>query len=196
MVWKPDYVTAAQLITYLRVNAAEDIESVSTFAALWVTAVSRNIDDHCGRQFGKVAAPEARTYDASRYDRDLCRYVYEIDDLATAAGLVVADADAVAVTGSATWPRRASFDGKPITQLRSLDRGPLTLTSDQWGWAAVPPSIPTALYLQAARLAARRDSPFGISGSPQEQGEIRLLAQLDPDFRTTLKPYVRTWWAA
>jgi hypothetical protein len=62
----------------------------------------------------------------------------------------------------------------------------------------VPPSIPAALLLQASRLNKRRDSPFGIAGSPSAQGagEVRLLARLDPDFITTLKPYVRKWWAA
>ena len=54
--------------------------------------------------------------------------------------------------------------------------------------------VPTSLYIQASRLAARRGSPWGIAGSPTDGNEIRLLAQLDPDFKTTLKPFIRKWF--
>lgn len=189
MSWAPDYATAAGLKSYLRIDDTAD----DVFLALWITAVSRNVDDHCGRQFGQVVAEE-RTYEGL-WDRHLCTRVYEIDDLFDVGALVVTDADAAAVTDYELWPLNAPQKGKPYTQLRAAAVGRLTLDAP-WGWPAVPASIPTAMYLQAARLAARRDSPFGIAGSPSEGSEIRLLAQLDPDFRTALKPYVRKWWAA
>lgn len=189
MVWAPDYTTAALVKNYLRIeDNADDV-----FIAAWVTAVSRNVDDHCARQFGNVPS-EARSY-AGTWDRHEGVRVYEIDDLFDAGDLVVTGAGAVPVTDYELWPLNAPQKGKPYTQLRTAASGRLNLDAP-WGWPAVPTSIPVAIWLQAARLAARRDSPFGVAGSPSEGSELRLLAQLDPDFRTTLKPYVRKVWAA
>ncbi len=189
MAWAPDYVTSAELKSYLRITDTAD----DAFIALWVTTVSRNIDDHTGRQFGKSAL-EDRIYEG-QWDRSSCRYVYQIDDLMDVTGLEVADEDEVAVTGHVLEPRNAVAKGKPYERLTSTDCGPLTITA-LWGWNAVPSAVKTGMFLQGARLAARRDSPFGIAGSPSDGSELRLLAKLDPDFQTSLKPYVRKWWAA
>jgi hypothetical protein len=187
--WAPDYSTTARVKNYLRITDTDD----DLFIAAWLTAVSRNIDDHAGRQFGQVDEAEERTY-GSTYSRSHLGYVCDIDDLQDVTGLEVLDANGNAVTGYTLWPRNAPQKGKPYTQIHGAG-GSLAITA-LWGWSAVPPSVETAIWLQAARLAARRDSPFGVAGSPTEGSEIRLLAQLDPDFRTTLKPFVRKWWAA
>ena len=65
----------------------------------------------------------------------------------------------------------------------------------RWGWAAVPSTIKQATLLQASRLLARRDAPFGIAGSPDVGSEIRLLARVDPDVAVAVAPY-RRWWGA
>lgn len=190
MAWAPDYVTAAGLKSYLRIDDTAD----DVFLALWATTVSRNVDDFCGRQFGQTAA-ESRTY-TPVWDRHLGKYVTVVDDLQDVTGLAIVDENGTAVTDYTLDPVNALQKGKPYERiLTAACAGDLTVTA-LWGWSAVPSAVPTGAYLQAARLAARRDSPFGIAGSPSEQGEIRLLAQLDPDFRTSLKPFVRKWWAA
>ena len=51
-----------------------------------------------------------------------------------------------------------------------------------------------ATLLQASRLAARRDSPFGVAGSPDAGSEMRLLARVDPDVAVALEPYRRRIW--
>lgn len=191
MTWAPDYTTADRLKNYVRItDNADDV-----FIASWITAASRNIDEFCGRQFGQVAAPEVRYYEP-RWDKHERRWYAEIDDLQTTAGLALADEDGAAVTDYTLLHRNALAEGRPYTQIRLTSGiGELAVTA-RWGWLAVPPSVEAGLWLQAARLNARRRSPFGIAGSPTEGNEIRLLAQLDPDFRTTLKPFVREWWAA
>lgn len=190
MAWAPDYVTAEGLRSYLRIgDSADDV-----FLALWATTVSRNVDDFCGRQFGRVAVVEAREY-ATVYDRHLACWVAEIDDVQSVASMIVLDPDANELDDYALGPVNALKKGKPYERIEVQTAGPLTISA-LWGWTDVPAAVSTGAYLQAARLHHRRDSPFGISGSPQEQGEIRLLAQLDPDFRTSLKPLVRKWWAA
>jgi hypothetical protein len=60
-----------------------------------------------------------------------------------------------------------------------------------WGWSAVPPAIEQATLLQASRLLIRRDSPYGVAGSPEAGTEIRLLARLDPDVDVAVAPYRR-----
>ena len=193
MTWAPDYCTLQELKSYLRItDNADDV-----FLALWITAASRSVDDFCGRQFGQVAAPESRTYPAV-YDRHEALWVTEIDDLMDVTGLSIADSAATVITDYTLRPLNAVAKGRPYERITTGVPGPMTI-SGLWGWtpgSAGPTVAKAGLLLQAARLTARRDSPFGISGSPGEQGELRLLAQLDPDFRTTLKPLQRGWWAA
>lgn len=190
MAWAPDYTTLAGLKSYLRIDDTAD----DVFLAVWITTVSRNVDDFCGRQFGQTLA-ESRTY-TPVWDRHLSRYVTVIDDLQDITGLAIVDENSTAVTDFTFQPVNALQKGRPYERiLTTASTGDLTATG-LWGWSAVPSAAPTGVYLQAARLAKRRDSPFGIAGSPSEGSEIRLLAQLDPDFRTSLKPLRREWWAA
>jgi hypothetical protein len=191
VTWAPDYVTSTQLKDYLHIG--DNVDDV--FVALWVTTVSRNVDDFCGRQFGQTTA-EARTY-TPVWDRHLGAYVTEVDDLQDITGLAIVDENGAAVTDYDLEPVNAVKKGKPYERiLTTASTGKLTPTA-LWGWTAVPSAVKTGMFLQGARLAARRDSPFGVAGSPKEGSEIKLLtAQLDPDFRTSLKPLRRDWWAA
>lgn len=193
MTWAPDYSDVATVRSYIRSGLDSDSDA---FIASWITATSRNVDDFCGRQFGNTGTLQARVYDPV-FDRALGKQVYEIDDVQNLTGMTVATGATVqAATGFTLWPRNAVANGMPYTQLRtSAFSGTITATA-VWGWTTVPAAAPTGLLLQAARLAKRRDSPFGVAGSPTDGSELRLLAQLDPDFKTTLKPYMRTWWAA
>lgn len=191
MVWAPDYATPEELKSYLRVgDNADDV-----FVALWITTVSRNIDDHCGRQFGQTASLEERLYTPhyNRFDR---AYTVEIDDVQDVTGLTVVDDSNTTLTDYTLLPKNAPQKGKPYERIQfAIDPGEVAISA-RWGWTAVPSAVKVGLLLQGARLAARRDSPFGIAGSPSEGSEIRLLAQLDPDFRTSLRPFTRDWWAA
>lgn len=195
MPWAPDaYVTTQQMKDYLHVQTNEH----DVFIEQWITTVSRNVDDHCGRQFGKVNAAEDRWY-PTEWDRVNQAYFAQIDDIQDLTGLTFSDCDGNEVDAAdyVLLPRNAAARARPYerVKLTSWPGGELTMNGLP-GWNETPASIKTAMFLQGARLAARQDSPFGISGSPTEHGEIRLLAQLDPDFRTSLKPFVRRWWAA
>jgi hypothetical protein len=191
--WKPDYIDRAALKSYLQITE----NSADAFIDAWITTVSRNVDDFCGRQFGKVATAVERFY-TPEYDRHECEWLVDIDDLQDTTGLVVTDEDgeAVAAADYVLLPRNAPADGVPYEQLRLASKtGELTIEG-LWGWNDQPAAVSTGMYLQGARLAVRRDSPFGVAGSPSEGSELRLLAQLDPDFRTSLRPLQRDWWAA
>lgn len=204
MVWAPDYATASELKAYVGIDDTVD----DTRITLAITAASRAIDRHTNRQFGLVAAPEARYYTAS-YDRDLCRWFVEIDDLMTATGLEVnADLADDATYGDvldelALRPINAAPNGRPWTRFYVLpasthqpnsNDGGVEVTA-QFGWTAVPDAIKQATLLQASRVFKRKDAPFGVAGSPELGSELRLLERLDPDVAVTIGPYLR-WWSA
>lgn len=190
VVWAPDYLTLVQLKGALRIDPA-DVTDDAELAPV-ITAASRAIDDHCHRQFGNVAA-QARVY-VAEYDYARGVWVIPIDDLQTIAGLVVM-VDGVAVTGYVLEPRNAVLEGKAWTALRltdvtSIDDREVTITAP-WGWTAFPVPVIQAAKLQATRFSARRDSPYGIAGSPDQGSEMRLLARVDPDVAVSLRGLVR-----
>jgi hypothetical protein len=57
-----------------------------------------------------------------------------------------------------------------------------------WGWPSIPAEIAMATKIQASRLFIRRQSPFGIAGTP-ELGTVRLSSRLDPDVEALIRPF-------
>lgn len=189
MTWKPDYETLANVKAYLHVtDTVDDLE-----LSLWITAASRAIDSRTNRQFGSVAAV-VRTYrQPAYYDPSTGLYCVEIDDVQDASGLLVAGV-AYASSGAVLLPDNAPGDGVPYERLGFTSQplcpavgAPATLAvTANWGWTSVPKQVPAALRLQCARWVFRRDAPAGVAGSPDQGSEVRLLAKLDPDLRTSL----------
>jgi hypothetical protein len=192
MAWAPDYATSAELKAYTRIADSVD----DTQVALALTASSRAIDRATGRQFGVVSPAEERVY-TPFYDRHRRRWLVAIDDLATTTSLVV-EVDGTAVTAYTLEPRNAVLKGKVWETLVFDTDSPTLPTGVEfevaitalWGWSSVPSAVKQACLLQA-----RRDSPFGVAGSPDLGNELRLLAKLDPDVSVSLSAYIR-WWAA
>lgn len=206
MAWAPSYATAAELEAYARIPDTNDDAQIT----LAISAASRAVDRYCNRQFGLVASAEARYY-TPRFDRKRRKWVVEFDDLMTTTGLVVmADLGddgtyEAAVDNYALRPVNAQAKSRPWTFLvvqPASTKQPVAAESSveitaKWGWSAVPDPVKQATLLQASRLLARRDSPFGVAGSPDAGGgELRLLAKVDPDVAVVLTPYIRWWGAA
>jgi hypothetical protein len=197
MAWAPDYVTAAELKSYVRITDTDDDAEL----ALAITAASRAVDRHTNRQFGLVAAPEERKYTAC-WDRRRRRWVVEIDDLMTTTGLVITT-DAGEVDAYSLQPINAAEKGEPWTRIVVDPESAVAPTAAengvtaeaQWGWTTAPTTVDLATLLQASRFFTRRNAPFGIAGSPDVGSEMRLLARVDPDVAVTLGPFIR-WWAA
>lgn len=203
MAWAPDYVTSAELKAYLRISDTDDDAQI----ALAITAASRAVDTHAGRQFGSVSPAEQRFY-TSRWDRRICRWVVDVDDLMTTTNFAAITVDSEGVTVGTIddyvlEPRNAAAKGRAWTQVLVRPNSAYKPTGARdevavtalWGWTAVPAAVKQATLLQASRIFARRQSPYGIAGSPDDGSEMRLLARVDPDVAVTLNPYKR-WWAA
>ncbi len=203
MAWAPDYATVEELAAFMRISDEADNDVL----ARAITTASRAVDQATGRQFGQVAAPEPRYY-SPEWDRGLRRWSASVDDLQDVTGLEVAY-DGV---GDGTWgvvdehvltPRNAPAKGLPYTRLSVLAGsttavGPVAdalRVTARWGWTAVPDAVVQATLLQAARIAVRRDSPHGVTGTGPDAPGIRVLSRLDPDVEVALRPYRRSWSA-
>lgn len=200
MAWAPLYATEGEVTAHTR---GHDLDDASVFLA--IATASRSIDDRCKRQFGRVEVAEAREY-VPRWSRSRGGWLAPIDDLMSTTGLVVKvdqDGDGVhetTIAGYVLRPANAFAKGQPWTELLVPATVAPQVVSVQvtarWGWPGVPDGIRQATLLQAARLLTRRDSPFGISGSPEMGGELRLLSRLDADVVVAVEPYRRKVWAA
>jgi hypothetical protein len=200
MAWAPDYCTSAELKSFLRIEEDDTVDDAQV--ALAVTAASRGIDLHTRRQFGNTGTAQDRYYTAS-WDRRRSRWTVAIDDLMTVAGLTVAydvddDATYSAVIDSYQLKDvNAAVEGRPWTKIvvhpgSSVLPGALedgVEVHAVFGWTSVPTTIKEACLLQASRLVSRRDSPYGVAGSPEAGSEIRLLSKLDPDVALMVKSY-------
>lgn len=197
MPWKPDYISADDLADFHRVD--DDVDDINY--AECATTASRAVDNTTHRQFGRTAS-EARFYDLT-WSQSRGMWLIKVDDYVVLTEVAVYDS-----TG--TWvvidpakvlkldPNDAA-KGRPYTEIgiRAADMPALMWpefalrATAEWGWASVPVAIQLATKLQGSRLAARRDSPYGVAGSPENGSELRLLARLDPDLVTSIKDYIR-----
>jgi hypothetical protein len=198
VAWEPDYVTAAELKAELGISDGVD----DTWCASVVTAASRAVDRHCSgdlrRQFGQIDAAAVRYYRVT-YRVELDRWVAQIDDLMTTTDLEVLNLADESLTGYVLYPRNAAADGRPWTRLRLAegasyswpDNDAEIAVTAKWGWSAVPATVKTATMMQAMRFYARRDSPYGVAGSPDLGSELRLLQKVDADVGVMLTGFVR-----
>ncbi|MFE9748453.1 head-tail connector protein [Saccharothrix saharensis] len=200
MAWAPDYCTSAELKSYLKIDQDDTADDVQI--ALAITAASRAIDLHTRRQFGNTGTAQDRYYTAS-WDRRRSRWTVAIDDLMTVAGLTVSydvDDDGTysgEIDAYQLKDVNAAAEGRPWTSLvvhpgSSVLPGTLEAGVEVhavFGWTSVPTTIKQACLLQASRLFSRRDSPYGVAGSPENGSEIRLLSKLDPDVALMVKAY-------
>ena len=184
-----------------------------------IAAASRSIDTSCFRQFGNSGSDPATRLFTPYVDIGRQRIVCDIDDLSDLAGLLVESnqsGDAATwgvVTAYRLSPLNAAADGRPYTELvfprgwawgayaydmLPFAEGSVRVTTGAtdacttgWGWPAFPDGVVEAALIQASRLVKRKDSPFGIAGSPAEGNALRLLARLDPDVAVLVADYRR-----
>ena len=162
-----------------------------------VNSVSRAIDDACGRFFYSTAGTVLYTAEDFLY--------LSIDDFSAITEIKIDEMNAgtANVTLSATTDYRGeavtAIPGFPYTAVRITSFGTKTFpvgvtqgvsVGGTRGFAAVPQPVIAATLLQCVRTHARRNSPYGVAGSP-DGGIIRLLSRLDPDVELMIRPYRR-----
>ena len=188
------YCTLSDLKTSL---AIEDIQDDTGLEAAILTA-SRMIDDYTGRFFyrdGTTAAPVTRYYTPDSW------YITNLDDFVSLNQIALDDdfdqtyTTILAASDYLIDPVNNARRGWPYNRITAIDRYIFPYAYPQsvrvqavWGWPSVPAEISMATKLQASRLFIRRQSPFGIAGTP-EIGTVRLTSRLDPDVEALIRPF-------
>lgn len=196
------YATLAELRNYVGIPVSDTADDALLQIAL--DASTSQIENYTGRFFTIDGAPTVRYYTA-----DAAGSV-TIDQVQTSTGLVVQTDDNFDGVHETTWtldtdfflyPYNAPSFNEPWTRLvrstsgtKSFPTRPRAVkVTAKYGWTTPPAAIKQACLQQAARLFARRQSPYGVAGSPELGSEVRLLARLDPDVEALLRPFRRTW---
>ncbi|MGI8425545.1 MAG: phage head-tail connector protein [Actinomycetota bacterium] len=194
------YALLADLKSAIRVTDVDD-DALLTLA---LDAASDLINSHCDRTFVASPAASARSFLPSGGRAD-------VDDIYTTDGLIVTDRGRVVPayventtpSGYVLLPFNAPIYNEPYTEIDynpgitawpniSGFRQNRIVVTAKWGYAAaVPTLVKQACILQASRLFSRRNSPYGIAGSPDMGSEIRLLAKVDPDVAVMLRKFVK-----
>lgn len=192
------YCTLAELKAYRGIAADEDSKDSELTWAL--ESASREIEDHCERQFNKETTVSQRVF---RVTDSSC---VTVDDFHTTTGLVISTDDGTGTFGT-VWtaadyellPLNGIMDGVPgwpyneIEAVRSFTfplygrRASLRVTA-QWGWAAVPTPVRQTCLLLAARNYKLSESPTGVEGF----GEFGVVRVRDmPEVAKKLRRYKR-----
>lgn len=204
MAFGDTYATLAEFKTYLKWQGATDDAMLTDV----LTAASREIEQHCHRQFNRDTAT-VPTATARQYPPETIWEV-EVDDFYTTTGLLV-DIDTsnngsfiarLDPTQYELHPVNGILDGVegwPYTHIRSFQgiwfpiprawrRTNSVRVSALWGWASVPAPVKRACLMLAAQTLKMQEAPLGVAGMDQF-GTIRVRDL--PQVRTKLVPYVR-----
>lgn len=190
------YATLAELKSSLAITDTSD----DTMLELSITSTSRMIDDFTGRFFfanGSAGSP------VTRYYTPLDPWSLGVDDFTVITEIATDDnADQTYTTVWATSdylvePVNNTIRSWPYTRLLAVGRyvWPYYLpqacrVKGVWGWPSVPAEVNQACIIQSSRIFVRKQSPFGIAGTP-ELGTVRLSSRLDPDVEAFLRPMKR-----
>ena len=197
------YATLAELKAFVGIPTADTADD--TILTMALDAATTQVDQFADRTF--TAGVGTRYYTATDGGR------LEVDPISTLTGLVVATDENGDGTYETTWtintdfrmePVNAAAAGDPWTriiglgtrQFPRLQYRPGVSVTASFGWpgGTAPAAVKNATLIQASRLFKRKDAPFGVAGSVEFGSEVRLLAKLDPDVESLLKPYRRNWW--
>ena len=157
------------------------------------------IDLYCDRKTGFGTATETRYYTAEDYE-----YVLT-DDLVSVTTLQTDD-DANG-TYETTWtvgtdyvlaPVNAALDGFPYTEIDTSVSWPRNFPKDVYigvkvvgvfGFPSVPAAVKQAEIIQAGAVWNSRTAPFGVIGSADLGGILRMSRALHPEAALILEPY-------
>lgn len=195
------YCTLSDLKTSLGIDDIQDDTSLEAA----IMAASRMVDDYTGRFFykdGTTAAPVTRYYTAQDWWTTNIDDTYYISEIATDDNFDQTYSTVFATSDYMVEPVNNPRRGWPWTRLLAIGAYIFPYNLPQsvrvkavWGWTAIPNEVQMATKIQASRLFVRRQSPFGIAGSP-EIGTVRLGSRLDPDVEVLLRPFRKVSWMA
>ena len=157
------------------------------------------IDLYCDRKTGFGTATETRFYTTDAYD-----YVLT-DDLVSVTTLTTDDLEDgtysttwTAVTDFQLTPKNYSLDGLPFTGISRSNAFPKNFPKGiflgvkvvgVFGFPSVPASVVQAEIIQANAVFSSRTAAFGVIGSADLGGILRMSRALHPEAALLLEPY-------
>lgn len=198
------YALLVDLKNYLTIPVDKVAYDLALTDAL--NSASREIENHCNRQFNKDASAAQRVF----IPTDL-RHA-RVDDFWTTSGLIVETDPGGTGNFTETWdssdyelyPANGVVDGHigwPYNSLKAcaglyfpryvdipFRREQVLRVTAQWGWASVPAPVRQACLILAAQTFKLADAPFGVAGS-SEYGVVRVRDL--PQVCSKLRAYVR-----
>jgi hypothetical protein len=195
-----DYCTLGELKARVWPDGATPDGTNDLALSSIITAVSRLIENFCGRRFYTTAADETRYFDTEDNE-----YLWPSIDIVSVTSLHTdrdgdrTYADTWATTDYDLEPLNAALDSRPYSWLHTTPDGVEDFPEGgrksiriigKFGWSAVPAAVREACLLQCMRIYKRRDAPFGMISNPVG-GEVRLLNKIDPDLELLLAAYRR-----
>ncbi len=188
------YCTLSDLKESLNI---EDIQDDTALEAA-IMASSRMIDDYTGRFFyrdGTTGSPVTRYYTAQDFYTTNTDDFISINEIATDDNFNQTYETVWSTSDFMVEPINNPRRGWPYTRLLAIGAYIFPYNLPQsvrvkavWGYSSVPHEVAMACKLQSSRLFVRRQSPFGIAGTP-ELGTVRLGSRLDPDVEVLLRPF-------
>ena len=189
------YATLAEFKAAVGITDSTDDTALQSV----LDATDTLIDLYCDRKTGFGTASETRYYTAEDW-----QYVLT-DDLVSVTTLETDD-DANG-TYETTWtagtdyvlaPRNAALDGFPYTEIDTSVTWPRNFPKDVYlgvkvvgvfGFPSVPAAVKQAEIIQAGAVWNSRTAPFGVIGSADLGGILRMSRALHPEAALILEPY-------
>ena len=177
-----NYITMADLKSYMSIEGDSYDDRIT-----WVvSAVSRDVEDWCHRQFNQADTPTSRVY--KPYGRDNVI----TDDFLLGSATVETDT-ANDGTYATTWSDndfvtlplngvRNGVEGWPQWEIEAVGnvhhfldrRRPFVRVTATWGWLAVPAPVVESCLILGADTFQMKDSRLGIAGSDQFGTVVRV----------------------
>jgi len=170
-----------------------------TILANIIEAVSREIDNYCGRRF--YAEAETNYYTAVTPTFVMTDDIVSVTSLLTDSGGDRTYATTWSTADYDMIPYNAANKDQPYTGIEVAENGDYEFPTIKKGvkitgsfgyctTATQPGTITEACNLQAQRIFKRKDAPFGVMGSA-DMGTVMVIPKLDPDVKLMLDPYRR-----
>jgi len=189
---------------YCSVAEVKEVERLNITATTYdnaiqgaIDAVSRAIDNECGRYFFKDIDDVTRYFTAKATDYIYVGDFISITTLSTDQGSRSYTAWTVD-TDYDLWPYNAALEGKPYMRIElapnhrysfPVDYGKGVKVVGKWGWPTVPKPIHEASILWFMRAYKRYATPLGVSAM-SALGEMSVkVPPPDPDVQVLLSPY-------
>lgn len=196
------YATVAEAKARLDITSSDtaDDDRLETM----IEAISRVIDNICGRRFYTTDDDETRYYTPTMRDIFFCP-----DDITSITTLSTdADGDRTYENDWTTddydlMPANASLNGTPYTWIQTTPYGDYAFSAvskslkivGKFGYSTTAPTaITEACLLMTEKLFRRKDLVFGVAGATslgEVVTEIRRAALSDAELKPLLDPYIR-----